>query len=108
MNNYRHGDIALIGIKELPTGLTKATTNIIIDQDQTSGGNAHSFKRGEIYFKNVDTFVFGYLEAKNTTLFHAKHGEGKDALKTAKVEDGIYELRRQNEETHEGMRVVVD
>lgn len=100
MNNkpIRHGDLALIPVKELPEGLKKSNVKVLI---KSSGGNPHSIDRGEVYFKNVNEYVFGYLIAKNTTLKHKEHGNQKLA-------DGVYELRRQNEDTHEGMRVVED
>lgn len=107
LKNYRHGDIALIGIKELPKGLTEAKTKEII---KSSGGNSHSIDMGKIYFKDVNEYVFGYLEAKKTSLLHVEHGEkiGKEKVKVAKIEDGIYELRRQQEKKHEGMTAVQD
>ena len=106
--NWRHGDICGIQIKSLPTGLQEATTDILIGADETSGGNEHTFKGGKIYPNKVNDFIIGYLEADNTTLYHDKHGEGKGELKEAKIEDGFYEIRRQNEDRHEGLRSVVD
>ena len=107
LKNYRHGDLALIGIKKLPRGLKRAKTKVII---QSSGGNAHSIDNGTVYFKDVDEYVFGYLAAKNTSLYHKEHGKKgtNKSLKVAKIDDGIYELRHQNEKTHEAMRRVED
>lgn len=105
--NYRHGDLELVGIKELPKGLTLSKEKVLL---VGSGGNPHSFDKGEFYSKRVDNFIFGYFVAKDTTLFHIEHGEIIKAkkLREAKIEDGIYELRNQNEDTHEGMRAVID
>ncbi len=103
--NYRHGDLTLFGIDKLPEGLKLSKTKVLI---KSSGGNAHSINKGSVYFKDVDEYVFGYLVAKDTTLFHKEHGDGKGELRKAKIEDGIYELRRQNEKTHESMRKVED
>lgn len=103
----RHGDLALIGIKELPKDLKPTKTKILM---VGSGGNNHSIDNGTVYLKNVDEFVFGYLVAKNTKLLHIEHGKivkGKK-LKEVKIEDGVYQLRKQNEMTHQGMRQVVD
>lgn len=107
MNNkiYRHGDIALVPIEKLPEGLTKSKSKIII---KSSGGNPHSIDKGEIYFKDVNQFVFGYLVAKNTTLLHPEHGIGEGELRKAVIEDGVYEIRRQQEGRHEGMTPVID
>ena len=106
---YRHGEIALRPIKALPNGLEKAKTDVIAEG--SSGANPHKVLNGELYFKNVDQFVFGYLVIKKGgRLLNNRHGDivsGKQ-LKEAIIPEGIYELRHQNEETHEGMRVVVD
>lgn len=102
----RHGDLLLRLIDNLPEGLKQSKTKVIM---KGSHGHDHSFNGGKIYFKNVDNFVFGYLVAKNTTLFHPEHGkviEGE--LREAKIPDGIYELRKQNEDTNEGMKQVID
>lgn len=107
MKNYRHGDLALIGIKELPKNLKPSKTKILMTG---SGGNNHSIDKGTVYLKNEDDFIFGYLEAKNTKLYHIEHGnkvKGK-SLREAKIKDGIYELRKQMENTHSGMKQVID
>ena len=105
MKNYRHGDLVLEGIEKLPDNLQKTNTKILMTGSQN---NPHSIDGGDVYFKGENEFVFGYLAAKNTTLFHKEHGEGKAAVKRAKIDDGIYRLRRQNEILHEGMRQVID
>ena len=102
--NYRHGDLALIGIKNLPKGLKESKSNVLMTKG--SGGHPHTFSNGKLYISTVGEFVFGFLKAKNTSLHHAEHGEGKN--KVAKIKDGIYELRRQFEETNEGMKEVID
>ncbi len=105
--NYRHGDLALVAIKELPTGLKKSKTRILMNG---SGGNNHSIDNGIVYLKKIDDFVFGYLEAKNTKLLHIEHGKKikEKTLKEVKIEDGFYKLIRQQEQTHNGMRPVID
>jgi len=127
----RHGDLALIEIDKLPEGLKQFKTKVIM---RGSHGHDHSFDNGKLYLKQVDSFVFGYLVAKNTILFHPEHGfknlgQGfeknrtgkgnigrpklkngfkKTGLREAKIADGIYELRKQIEDTHEGMKPVID
>lgn len=106
---YRHGEICLQHIKELPKGLKKANTDTIVEGG--SGDNPHKAINCDIYFKNVDQNVFGYLFAKkDAALLHPKHGDyvkGKQ-LKEARIPEGAYELRRQVEITHEGMKPVID
>jgi hypothetical protein len=47
--------------------------------------------------------------AKNTKLYHPEHGDKKvENLKEAKLPDGKYQIRRQVEKTHEGLRPVID
>ena len=108
MNNYRHGDMALIKIKELPQGLKKSASKILMTG---SGGNHHKYDVGEFYLIKPKGFVVGYFVATNKTkLLHCEHGKkikGKQ-LREAKIDAGIYELRKQQESTHEGMRPVED
>lgn len=107
LSNFRHGDMALIGVEALPKGLAKSESHILMTG---SGGHHHTFDHGEFY-PHPDGLVVGYLVANNRTrLFHPEHGKvikGKD-LREAKIVAGIYELRRQQEDTHDGMKPVVD
>lgn len=98
---YRHGDIALVKIDSLPEGLIPSNTNILLQQG--SGGNPHSFKGGTFYEKKQGDFILGYLEAKNTKIYHAEHSpQGGD------IENGVYEVRFQVEYTVDGMKQVID
>jgi len=111
MKNYRHGDLALIGIKKLPaTGVKKADTNVLMTG---SGGNDHVFSGGGAFFHSErrDGFLLGYLVATDDTLLlHPDHGISVDGgnLREARIEAGVYELRKQQEDTHSGMKPVVD
>lgn len=99
---YRHGEIALRKINKLPKELTPANTNVFM---RGSHGHDHSFDNGTLYLKQVDDFVFGYLEAKDTSLLHPEHSP---KVGDAKIEDGIYELRKQQEHTAAGLVPVID
>lgn len=103
---YRQGDLAYIAIKELPKGVDAGFKEGIIFSGGT-GGHDHSFKGGKFYPVDEQN-VIGYLEAKKTMLIHPEHGEGKGAVKTGDIEDGIYKVVRQVEQTHEGMKAVID
>lgn len=105
MTTIRHGDLMLKSVKSLPKGLKEEKSKVLMTG---SHGHDHSFDNGKLYFKDISDFVFGYLVAKDTTLFHPEHGEGKGQLKTAKIPDGVYQLRRQVEYTPDGMRQVED
>lgn len=98
---YRHGDLAFVQIEKLPKGLKQSNTNILLQQG--SGGNPHSFNGGTFYEKKEGDFIIGYLEAKDTKLYHIEHSP-----KGGKIDDGVYEVRFQVEYTHEGMKQVVD
>jgi hypothetical protein len=104
---YRHGEIGFIKIDSLPENLTKSDSKVIM---QGSHGNSHSFDNGEIFFKNVDQYIFGYFVAKNTTLYHNDHGKEvvKGKPRTAKLPNGIYELRKQNEVINNELKPVID
>lgn len=98
---YRHGDICFIKISKKPTKLKKSNTNVILQTG--SGGNPHSFTGGTFYPVQNEEFVIGYLQAKNTKLFHDEHSP-----KGAEIENGLYEIHRQQEFTHQGMMAVID
>lgn len=100
---YRHGEIALVEIDKLPKGLTVSKTKIFMTG---SHGNDHSIDKGTLYLlEKPDGFVFGYLEAKGTSLYHPEH---KDKSGKAKIGDGIYKLIKQQEHTPDGLVPVVD
>ena len=101
LKNYRHGDLALIGIEKLPEGLKPSKTNLLVTV--SSGGEPHTFKGGTFYSKRNDDFIIGYLEAKSTKLYHKKHSPTG-----VLISNGMYEVRRQVEFTQEGMRQVID
>ena len=100
IKNYRHGDVALIGVKTMPR-VKASKTDIFMSKG--SGGLNHTFTGG-IFYPNVDgDNIVGYLKAKGTTLYHPEHSP-----KGVNITDGIYEVRKQNEFTHEGLREVID
>ena len=107
MKAYRHGDLCLLEIKDLPEGLKKSTSKILMTG---SGGNHHKYDVGEFYPVKQPGFVVGYFIAKKTKLLHRDHGVKKanSKFKEASIADGIYELRRQSEDTHQGMKPVQD
>lgn len=106
MANIRHGDLALVEVKELPKGLEEADSKVILE----GRSNKHLFDNGKLYLKTVDEFVFGYFATGNNThIFHPEHGKANGkGMRRVKVKKGIYELRAQHEDTHEGMKQVVD
>lgn len=101
-NNYRHGEIGLHQIKALPKGLERANTKVFMTG---SHGHNHSISSGDLYLKKDGDYVFGYLVAKNTSLLHPEHSPN---MGDAKIEDGVYELRKQQEYTPDGLVPVID
>jgi hypothetical protein len=99
---YRHGEICLVKIDKLPKGLTLSKGKVLM---VGSHNNSHTIDKGKIYLKKDGDYIFGYLVAKDTTLLHAEHGDKKGR---AKIKDGIYELRKQNEYTPQGLIPVKD
>lgn len=104
---YRHGEICFRVIKKLSEGLTATKQKVFL---KGSHGNPHKFDKGTLYLKEVDEFIFGYFEAKGTTLSHIEHGQKVNKLKEKRaiLPDGIYELRRQNEIVNEELKPVKD
>ena len=99
--NYRQGDISLIGISKFPKGLKSSKTETILQNG--SGGNPHSFKGGIFYPHIEGDFIIGYLKAKGTKIYHVEHSPKGD-----KIDDGLYEIRRQVESTIGGLKAVID
>jgi hypothetical protein len=104
--NFRHGDVALIGIKELPKEPGTKSTDNVLYVGKTS---AHRVAGGVFYKQSAGINVLGYLVAGDKcVLLHSDHGEGERGKKTAAIPKGVYEVRRQVENTYEGMKPVVD
>lgn len=106
MKLFRQGDLGYVEVDKIPTLEVKPLTSGTILSGGT-GGHSHDFKGGK-YYPKEDGNILGYLEAKNTTLFHPEHGEGDTAIKSASLPDGTYKVLRQVEETHEGFKQVID
>lgn len=103
---YRHGEIAFCLIDKLPDNLEETKTDTIM---RGSGNNPHTFKGGKLFLKNVDNFIFGYFEAKNTKLFHLEHGDKiSNQFKEAILPNGIYELRKGREFINNELRPIID
>jgi hypothetical protein len=126
---YRHGEINLLPIEKLPDGLKLSDTKTVM---QGSHKNSHLIDYGELYFKNVDQYIFGYLVAKNTHLLHFEHGNicsvcgfdklGKEPIcpkcqtnfvvekkyRKAKLPNGVMELRKQLEHINNELKPVID
>ncbi len=106
--NYRHGDLALIGIEALPGDLKKSDSHVLMTG---SGGHDHSFDHGKFYPRENGLVIGYFVAGKNTRLCHLEHGEvieGKSLLREARIASGVYELRKQHEDTNAGMVPVVD
>jgi hypothetical protein len=99
---YRHGEVMLRGISKLPPGLKQETTKVFMTG---SHGHDHSINNGKLYFKKDGVYVFGYLVAKNTSLLHPEHSPKTG---DAQIKDGVYELRKQQEYTPEGLVPIAD
>ena len=102
----RWGEVCLALIKKLPTGLKKAKTDVVMTG---SSNNPHIVRNCDIYFKKESDYIFGYLKAKQGNKFlHPQHGKGKNRMKEFSVKGKYYQLVVQNEQTHEGLKVVED
>jgi hypothetical protein len=102
----RHGEICFEIIDKLPEGLKKSNSKEFL---VGSHGHSHKYNNGELYLKTENEYIFGYFVAKNTTLTHLEHGDKKvGELKTAKLPDNIYRLRRAIEYINGDLRQVVD
>jgi len=103
---YRHGEICFEIIDKLPNGLIISKSREFL---KGSHGNSHIYDKGEFYPKVEGEYIFGYFVAKNTTLKHLEHGDKKvGQLKTAKLPDNVYCLRRAVEKVNGELRQVID
>ena len=113
LQNIRHWDLALIGIAKLPKWLKKTNSNILMIW---RSWHNHTFDNWRLYInKNSETlewsdFTFWYFVAKNTTLYHEDHWAKIKWSKEreVKIQDWIYELKKQKEFTPEWLKVVID
>ncbi|MDD4892367.1 MAG: hypothetical protein PHH73_00010 [Candidatus Rickettsiella isopodorum] len=109
----RHGDLCFIYEEDgnpikLPEGLKKSESKVFMIG---SGGNSHSYDNGEFYPIPEKDFYIGYFVAfSNTKLFHKEHGKKtlKGGNKFCELQQRVYKLERQHEQTHKGMVAVVD
>lgn len=105
LNNYRHWDSLLIWIDKLPNWLKKSKTKVFL----TGKNNSHSIDKWDLYLLkdpntlNENEFMYGYLVAKNTKLIHSEHSYG-----WVEIEDWVYELYKQKEETPSWFKIVQD
>ena len=104
---YRHGDVLLIKIKELPNVKMKEKKSDILVEGEVTGhahrikGNAKIWEVAE-EISNNDTGIIGYTVAeKGTSIVHEEHKE-------IKLPVGIYEVRRQREYDEKHIRFVQD
>jgi len=109
--NYRHGEIALIGITKLPEALQKSDSDILVSG---SHGNHHRIDNGTFY-PHLKGFVIGYLVAQNTCLLHTEHGDPNNTvildrvvLRKVPIQNGIYEVRKQQEYINNDLKPVID
>ena len=98
----RHGEILFVPTKSIPKGLTEAKTKVIM---QGSHGNNHSFDNGKLYLKQDGQYIFGYFKAKNTSLLHPEHSPN---IGDAKLSDGNYEIRKQQEYINKELIPIID
>ena len=129
--NYRHGDLALIGIDRLPEYLIQSPTMTLMTG---RGGNHHMAGSGKVYLKSDNQQCnewggkalvnlgatgidkpesidhIGYFSApRGCELYHPDHGENVEkGTRVAEIDDGFYALLKQMEDTNDGMKPVVD
>lgn len=98
---YRHGEILLLEVDEIPKEAQKSTSK---EFAKGNTGNSHTIDNGELYFTE-DLIKYGYIKAENTSLLHSEHSP---KVGDAKIPDGNYQLIRQQEHTPAGLIPVID
>lgn len=112
MKNIRHWDLALIWIDKLPEWLSETKSNILM---KGNNWHDHTFDKWNLYITGDSfnlpewEFIFGYFQAKNSTLSHEDHWDILNwNTRQVKIPDWIYSLNKQVEYTSEWMRAVQD
>jgi hypothetical protein len=98
---YRHGDVLLRSIIELPKGLKVLSKPVVAEGTVT--GHTHRFKESKVrVYKSKDNKLYVVNTLKIANLIHEEHN-------TIKIPKGIYEVIEQREyDLLEGVRTVLD
>lgn len=102
---YRHGDLLIQSIEEIPSGLQEKKDLVLLEGETT--GHMHTLNKGIVYLPveapslNND-FLAGFIELKeDATLTHQEH----EAIVLA---PGKYKFYQQREYDEQEDRAVVD
>lgn len=93
---YRHGDVTLIVVRDLPKSAVHCKSSVLAEGEVT--GHAHTVVNGEVF----ELAGLKYLQAnKGCTISHEEHG-------TKQVEPGVYivPIKRQYDAENGWERVV--
>ena len=94
---YRHGDVLITKVSDIPKGAKKKVDNVIVYGEST--GHAHRLIGGEIFTKGNAMFL---KVTKKGKLVHEEH-------KTIELPKGLYAVIRQREYLTKDMtKIVVD
>ena len=104
---HRHGDLTFVPIQEIPQGLEKSKTNIILLAG--TGGHPHTHKGGTLYRKSEGIYQIGFIESdKPIKLYHAHHGKKKvNGLKEGVIPAGKYQINRAVETLPDGLKRII-
>jgi len=109
MKMYRHGDVLLIKVKNLPRNvkLKEKKSKVILEGEATGHahrlkGNAKILEIAEQIANNAENNVIGYAVVDGKTdLVHEEHN-------TITLPSGVYQIRRQREYDERITRFVRD
>lgn len=100
MNQYRHGDVLVEEVAELPDSRRKASHTILAHGELT--GHCHRIaERGAADLYDTPDGMFLHVTADTATLVHDEH----DPIS---LRSGIYRVWRQREYSPEEIRIIRD
>lgn len=98
---YRQGDVLIVPVSEIPTGLVK-TKKVTLALGEVTGHH-HTIFDGAVGYASTDTALAEYFEVKGTKaeLTHQEHS-------TIEIPSGTYRNVRQTEYSPSQLRNVAD
>ena len=99
---YRHGDVLLTPVAELPEGATATARqgDLILAEGEVTG-HAHRIADRRVTLRNVGEQRYIEVWAEGAVLDHEEHGQ-------IAVAPGIYQVLQQREYSDVGLRNVAD
>lgn len=98
---YRHGDVLLKSVDELPTGAVKVDGVTLAYGERTGHSHRLAEPKSAELFRTLDGLLFVKVIDDTATLIHEEH-------KAIALPHGIYQVWQQREYSPEAIRTITD